>query len=126
VAFEVWRPTTTPWTYTLVDIGPSTLLAANQLNSFHLVTPINVQANDVIGLRVEQLATCVQYTGVLADEYGWVPQAVPAKGASAVMRSVQSYRLDVSAVVNPAAPLPGGGDGHDATGDGQYGTALVH
>jgi hypothetical protein len=126
VAFEVWRPTTTPWTYTLVDIGPSTLLAANQLNNFHLVTPINVQANDVIGLRVEQLATCVQYTGLPADQYGWVTQATPAKGATAVMAPVLNYRLDVSAVVNPAAPLPGGGDGHDATGDGQYGTALVH
>jgi hypothetical protein len=126
VALEVWRPTTTPGAYTLVDIGPLTLLAKNTLNNFHLVSPINAQTNDVLGLRVEQQATCVRYTGVAADEYGWVTQAIPAKGAPGVMKSVFSYRLDVSAVVNPAAPLPGGGDGHDATGDGQYGTALVH
>jgi hypothetical protein len=126
VALEVWRPTTPPGVYTLVDIGPLTLLFPNQLNNIHLVSPIVVQANDVLGLRVEQQATCLRYTGVLAEEYGWVTQAIPAKGASAVMRSVQYYRLDVSAVVNPVAPLPGGGDGHDATGDGQYGTALVH
>jgi hypothetical protein len=126
VALEVWRPSTTAGTYTLVDIGPSTLLTRNSLNNFHLVSPITVQANDVLGLRIEQQATCLQYTGVLAEEYGYVVQATPVKGATAVMRAVPYYRLDVSAVVNTAAPLPGGGDGHDVSGDGQFGEALVH
>lgn len=124
VALEVWRPSATPGTYTLVDIGPSTPLTANTLNNFHLVSAMNVQANDVLGLRLEGQATCLQYTGVLAEQYGYVVQATPLKGAVAVMRAVPYYRLDVSATVNTAGPLPGG-DGHDATGDGQYGLALV-
>jgi hypothetical protein len=52
MALEVWRPTTTPNSFSLVGISPIEALTANKLNQFTLSTPILAQPGDLLGLYV--------------------------------------------------------------------------
>src|SRR6202140_867287 len=83
VALQVWRPTATALTYTLVGASPLVTLATGTLNTITLATPIQVQAGDLLGLRVEMKAACMQPT-TPTDVYGVTSGTNPTPGSTIV------------------------------------------
>ncbi|MEP7105908.1 MAG: hypothetical protein ABI838_08680 [Chloroflexota bacterium] len=107
---EIWRPTATANTFTLVGISaPQTLLAASGVNTFPLVAPIPVQAADLLGLRVTGTAGCASYTGDYAGDiyrvaFGTAPRT--AGTATIFANTKVGYELNVAATLEAAAPPP--------------------
>src|SRR3981081_2130828 len=75
VALEVWRPTTTLYTYLLVGLSPLMTLTPSTVNTFNLASPIAVQAGALLGLRIEGAAACGQ--SVPGTTYGYHLGATP-------------------------------------------------
>jgi hypothetical protein len=106
-ALLVWRPTATAGTFTLVGESPLMTLTPNVLNSFALTTPIAVQPLDVIGLRVDGRAECIQQPGAASDVIGYRVGATPAVGGTeAFLTDPLNLTLDVSATVGTATTPP--------------------
>jgi hypothetical protein len=103
----VWRPTATAGTYSLVG---STTPAAMVLgtNSFHLTTPIPVQAGDLLGLHTEGRMDCAA-PGATGDSIGL------GTGMTGTTESFNTdlvpLTVDVSATFAPASSGGGGGTG---------------
>jgi hypothetical protein len=113
VGLEVWQPSTT-LTYTLVASTPVETLTANSVTTFP--TSINVEAGDLIGLRVDAPAVCeaptlnTDGTPNFAYSVGFSYGATPAPGGTALMSVFAGFQLDISAsvevTVNPPPPPP--------------------
>jgi hypothetical protein len=118
---EVWRPTATAGSYTLVGTSPLTSMTPSVMNNFNLATPIAVQAGDLIGLRLEGPSMCAMVTGNLSDVFGSASGTTPAVGATQAFASNSSTELNVAATVSATAGSGGGGGGGtpgcDTTGD---------
>jgi hypothetical protein len=121
VGLQVWRPTATPGSYTLVGTSPLTSLTPSVMNNFNLATPIAVQAGDLIGLRLEGPSMCATVTGNPNDVFGSASGTTPAVGATEAFASNSSTELNVAATVSATAGSGGGGGGGtpgcDTTGD---------
>ncbi len=110
VAFEVWRPTTTPKTFKLIAITGSKTIAANSgTNTFSLgLRGIPVLAGDVIGIHMAMPVgttdpfSCALYTSDPADQFAWVYDAsLPRLGTVATFWGGPNQALvNVSAVLN--------------------------
>src|ERR1700687_2106867 len=70
VGLQVWRPTATALTYTLVGGSLLLTLATGTGNTITLAAPIQVQAGDLLGLRIEVKAACMQFTQNTTDVLG--------------------------------------------------------
>lgn len=100
VAFEVWRPTGAPNTYTLVAITGSKAIAdGSGVVTFHTgpTRTIPVLPGDHIGLHmapgISGQLSCVLYTGRSADQYAWIGD-------------VSRPRLGTVAFFDPAGAIP--------------------
>jgi hypothetical protein len=100
VALQVWRPTATALTYTLVGASPLVTLATSTLNTFTLATPIQVQAGDLLGLRIEARAACLQYTQNTTDVLGTASGTNPTTGSTLVFTSGNTEQLNAAAIVD--------------------------
>jgi hypothetical protein len=108
----VWRPTATPGTYTLVAAIAAVPMNVG-LNSFHLTTPIPVQAGDVLGLHTDGLVDCAAPGGG-PDTIGYetAPTVAPGADESFVTDPV-TLTLDIAATVE----APSTGNGHPNCSD---------
>ena len=97
---QVWRPTGTALTYTLVGASPLVTLATGTVNTITLATPIPVQAGDLLGLRIEAKAACMQFTPNATDVYGSAAGTNPTVGSTLVFSSGATVQLDVAATVD--------------------------
>ena len=100
VGLQVWRPTATALTYTLVGASPLVTLATGTLNTFTLATPIQVQAGDLLGLRIEVKAACMQFTQNTTDVLGIASGTNPTTGSTLVFSSGNTEQLNVAAIVD--------------------------
>src|ERR1700687_1731245 len=100
VGLQVWRPTATALTYTLVGASPLVTLATGTVNTITLAAPIPVQAGDLLGLRVELKAACMQFTSSTSDVYGIAYGVNPTTGSTAAFSSGNTTQLDVAATVD--------------------------
>ena len=102
---EVWRPTSTANTYTLVGISPPKTLTANSLNTFSLSPPIVAQGGDLLGFRQEsQYLDCGWITGNSGDVWSTnhMPGSQPPTvGASETLQQQANLRINISATVRP-------------------------
>jgi hypothetical protein len=119
----VWRPTTTPGTYTLVAATtPAALLPG--LNNFTLTTPIPVQAGDVLGLRSAGGIDCGA-SAPTGNLMGYHVGTTAAPGVTeAFTTDPLALTLNVSATIGTVTPPPtggGGGTGGGGTGGGGTG-----
>src|ERR1700681_1149877 len=96
VALQVWRPTGTALTYTLVGASPLVTLATSTLNTFTLATPIQVQAGDLLGLRIEARAACLQYTQNITDVLGTALGTNPTTGSTLVFSSGNTEQVNAA------------------------------
>ena len=116
VGLEVWRPTTTQFTYLLVGLSPLMTLTPSTVNTFNLASPIAVQAGDLLGLRIEGAAACGQ--SVPGTTYGYHLGATPTAGAVTQFGFSNTFQLDVEATLGSATPPPPPpSSGCDSTGD---------
>src|ERR1700730_7405099 len=104
VGLEVWRPTTTQFTYLLVGLSPLMTLTPSTLNTFSLAAPIAVQAGDLLGLRIEGAAACGQ--SVPGTTYGYHLGATPAVGVVTQFGFSNTFQLDVEATLGSVTPPP--------------------
>ena len=109
LALEVWRPTPTAGSYTLVDISTAQPVAAGSgPSTFTLAPPIAVRAGDLLGLRITGGVGC-NFTGdFTGDSYGILTSsAPPAPGSATAFAFAQhGFELDVAATLDAAAPPP--------------------
>jgi hypothetical protein len=106
IGLEVWRLTTTPATYQLIGASPLvTPLAINTLTTTTLATPIPVLAGDLLGLRLEGPATCMQ-PGSAGDSLGYFIGPNPVLLSTEPMTAYPSALLDVSATIGTTTPPP--------------------
>jgi hypothetical protein len=106
----VWRPTATAGTYTLVAATTPVALKAG-MNTFTLTTPIAVQAGDVLGLRTQGSADCIQTAGA-GNTIGYrVGPTVGVGAQETMLKDPLPLTLDVSATVGAASSSGGGGTG---------------
>jgi hypothetical protein len=118
VGLQVWRPTATPGSYTLVGTSPLMTVTAGVANNFNLTNAIAVQAGDLIGLRLEGPSMCATVTGNPNDVFGSASGTTPAVGATEAFANNSSTELNVAATVSATAGSGGGGGGGcDTTGD---------
>lgn len=107
VALLVWRPTATAGTFTLVGESPLVTLTPNSVNTFTLAVPISVHPMDVLGLRVQGRAECIQQPGAGTDVIGYRVGATVAVGATETfLTDPLNLTLDVSATVGTSTPPP--------------------
>jgi len=104
VGLEVWRPTTTQFTYLLVGLSPLMTLTPSTVNTFNLASPIAVQAGDLLGLRIEGAAACGQ--SVPGTTYGYHLGATPTAGAVTQFGFSNTFQLDVEATLGSVTPPP--------------------
>jgi hypothetical protein len=104
VGLEVWRPTTTQFSYLLVGLSPLMTLTPSTLNTFNLAAPIAVQAGDLLGLRIEGAAACGQATP--GTTYGYHLGATPAVGVVTQFGFSNTFQLDVEATLGSVTPPP--------------------
>lgn len=123
VGLQVWRSLgTVPPSYQLVGASPlETTLAPLTLVNIPLVAPIVVQANDLIGLRIEGRAYCQLTTSNPLDVYGSHLGGNPTVGAIDTFLDNPTLQLDVAAtveavIVPPPPPPPPPTTGCDSTG----------
>jgi len=120
IGLQVWRLSLAPATYQLVGASPLvTSPLPNVLSTFPLATPIPVLAGDLLGMRVEGPATCLQ-PGLPGDNLGYFVGLNPAVLAVEVMNAYTvDALLNISATIGtvtpPPPPPPSGGC--DSTGD---------
>jgi hypothetical protein len=107
---EIWRPTATADTFTLVGISsPQTLLAGSGVNTFPLAAPIAADPGDLLGLRVTGIAGCSSWTGnFTGDAYRLVTGTPsPAPGATTTFPfASHGVELNVAATLEASAPPP--------------------
>jgi hypothetical protein len=115
VGLEVWRPTTTQFTYLLVGLSPLMTLTPSILNTFNLAAPIAVQAGDLLGMRIEGAAACGQQ--VPGTTYGYHLGATPAVGVVTQFGFSNSFQLDVEATLGTVTPPPPPPPGCDSSGN---------
>jgi outer membrane biosynthesis protein TonB len=75
-------------------------LATGSVNTITLASPIPVQAGDLLGLRVELKAACMQFTQSASDVYGSASGVNPAAGSNVAFSSGNTVQLDVAATVD--------------------------
>jgi hypothetical protein len=119
VGLEVWHPTGTALTYSLVGASPLVSILPPATPTFTLATPIAVVAGDLIGLRLEGPMTCSLFTSNPADSYGY--SSLPAVNGVQVFSAGSGATLNVQATVSTTAP--GGGGGGGGTGCDSTGTS---
>lgn len=110
LALEVWRPTATSGTYTLVGISDAqTVVAGSGLNTFTLAQPLPVQPGDLLGLRITGFAGCstftANFTGDAYMEALNTPSPSPGS-TSAFQFAIHGFELNVAATLTEAAPPP--------------------
>ncbi|HEX6348092.1 MAG TPA: hypothetical protein VF160_01740 [Candidatus Dormibacteraeota bacterium] len=110
LALEVWRPTATAGTYTLVGISdPQTVVAGSGLNTFTLAQPIPVQPGDLLGLRITGFAGCSTFTAnFIGDAYmeALNTPSPTAGSTTAFPFAIHGFELNVAATLTEAAPPP--------------------
>jgi hypothetical protein len=125
---RVWRTTATPGSYTLVAAGSLRTLTPGGINT--LYERITVSGGDILGLRVGNPpvlpgfgggASCAFTTGVGDSvRYGVASSEQPPGSTSALAVLLATYRLNVTARLEPDADQDGFGD---ETQDGCPGVA---
>ncbi|MDQ2943759.1 MAG: hypothetical protein M3R21_08855 [Candidatus Dormibacteraeota bacterium] len=116
VGLQVWRQVGIS-TYSLVGSTVPVTLTAGTLSSPLLNGPfpasIAVQANDVLGMRLEGAATCGHSTGASGDQYGFVTHT----GTTETFNLVSQFTLDVSVTLDTSVVTPPPSeDGCNSTG----------
>lgn len=123
IGLQVWHLTIAPATYQLVGASPLvTPTTANTLSTFPLTTRIPVVAGDLLGLRLEGPATCLQ-PSTTGDTLGYFLN--PTNPAALAVETMTPYNvlalLNVSATIGtvtpPPPPPPPPSGGCDATSD---------
>jgi hypothetical protein len=119
VGLQVWRRVNSS-TYLLVGASPEMTLTTGITNTFPLTTPIPVQANDLLGMRIgvstsPDAALCIQ--PVAGGAFSFVKGPAPAVGTSGtglIWSASPGWQLDVSATVDTTT-TPGPGTGCDSS-----------
>jgi hypothetical protein len=102
---QVWRPTTTPDTYTLVAMSGPQRVRPGVRNTFHPHPAIGVRAGDLLGFR--QLSNYLG-CGELTDHPGdvWATNhaggAAPTRGAIRSLTQQTNLRINISAALKTA------------------------
>ena len=105
VQLEVWRPTATPSTFSLVGISPVATTAPSGLSTFALTSPIRVQGGDILGLRTMTLGYgCARLAAgfVFGASMSAVPPVVGEKRSIGFV----SGALNVTATLEAPEPVP--------------------
>jgi len=107
---EIWRPTTTADTFTLVGISsPQTLLMGSGVNTFPLAAPIAVLPRDLLGLRVTGMAGCSSFTGNFTGDARRLALGTPSPtpGTTTVFPFLSTgFELNVAATLEASPPVP--------------------
>jgi hypothetical protein len=104
VSLLVWRLDPTTGGYNLITVSPTVNLADTN-SAFTLPTPIEVQAGDLIGLRISGAVTCYSSTSTMSstDQFGVAFSTTPTGSPIAIDHLFSPGQLNVRATVDVAS-----------------------